>query len=870
MSEPIQSEKTVFDAALRLPPEERGAFLEKTCGADSPMRRRVEALLAARLQAHPSGPSGTVLIDNDATIGDTTALSSEEAPGDVIGRYKLLEKIGEGGFGLVYAAEQTEPVIRRVALKIVKLGMDTRQVVARFEAERQALAMMDHPNIAKVLDAGATETGRPYFVMEFVHGIKITEYCDRNKLSTVKRLDLFMQVCRAVEHAHQKGIIHRDIKPSNILVTINDKAAVPKVIDFGIAKATQGNLTDRTVHTMADQVIGTPAYMSPEQAEGGGLDIDTRSDIYSLGVLLYELLTGETPLESKNLVARGYDEMRRLIREWEPQRPSSLLHKQKSEEQTTIAKRHGTEAFKLIKMMRGDLDWVVMKCLEKDRTRRYDSAAELTAEIQRFLANEPVMARPPGNLYRFQKLVRRNRLAFAAGGAILASLIIGLFVISGFYVKEKQERELAQKASQNSDRARKIAEAALEQASASRKQSDVDLQHTEAAQRQAEVDRAKAVAAEKKAEASQKDAATARQQAEAAQKQAAAALQQASEDRDKAGLAEKEARAAQSQAQAAEARAVTEGARREEASKIAASELILRREAEAGRDQARASLQQARTALRQTEAAATAAQAGANQTREAISNFLDRLDALPPADALKAANVFFAPGDEQQPWAARFLRQRGEWRVRQGDWENAAADFSKALELEPANLKLYDALAPLLAQRGQWDALGRHCARFLERLGGTNDPAIARLAARDCLFAPLPGVDIGVVEAMARRAVEAGTNDTTLCNSQLTLGLAEYRQGHYAEAADWAGKALAGSGPDAGCAAQSCAALAMAQQQLKQTDAARATLARGRQIAETKLPKLESGDIGPEWSQWIMARVLMREAAALIEGQPAK
>jgi serine/threonine protein kinase len=872
MSEPIQSEKAIFDAALRLPPEERDSFLEKTCGADSQMRRRVAALLAAHPPTHPPappGPSDTVTTEEDSTITQTVALPPEEAPGDVIGRYKLLEKIGEGGFGLVYVAEQTEPVRRRVALKIIKLGMDTRQVVARFEAERQALALMDHPNIATVLDAGATDTGRPYFVMELVQGIKITEYCDRNKLSTLKRLNLFILVCRAIEHAHQKGIIHRDIKPSNILVTLNDGVAVPKVIDFGIAKATQGNLTDKTVHTLADQLIGTPAYMSPEQAEGGGLDIDTRSDIYSLGVVLYELLTGATPLESKNLLARGFDEMRRLIREWEPQRPSTLLHKQKSGDQTTIARRHGTEAPKLIKMMRGDLDWVVMKCLEKDRTRRYDTAAELTAEIQRFLANEPVMARPPGNLYRFQKLVRRNRLAFAAGSAIFASLIIGLCVTSWFYVKEKQERELAQKASENSDHARKIAEAALEQASASRKQSDVDLKHTEAAQQQAEMDHARAVAAEEKAEASQKDAETARRQADAA-------LQQAREDRDKASLAEKEARDSQSQAQAArqqaeaaEARAVSEAARREEASRTAASELTLRHKAEMAWEQAEASLQQARTARQQAEAAATAALAGARQSRETISNFLSRLDALPPADALKAARVFFAPGDEKQPWVARFLRQRGEWRARQGDWENAAADFSKALDLEPANLNSYDALAPLLVQSGQWDAFGRHCARFLDRLGGSNDPAIARLAARDCLLAPLPGVNIGTVAALARRAVEAGTNDNALCNSQLTLGLAEYRQGHYSGAADWAGRALAGSGQDAGCAAQACAALAMAQLQLKQTDAARATLARGRQILETKLPKLESGDIGPEWRQWIMAHALMGEATALIGGQPA-
>jgi serine/threonine protein kinase len=868
MNAPIQSEKDILDAALRLPAEQRTDFLDRTCTADSQMRQRVESLLAAHPQAQSpgtsaaSGPSGTVIMGDEATIGATESLPSEEAPGDVIGRYKLLEKIGEGGFGLVYVAEQQEPVKRRVALKIIKLGMDTRQVVARFEAERQALALMDHPNIAKVLDGGATETGRPYFVMEFVQGMKITDYCDRNKLPTRKRLDLFMLVCRAIEHAHQKGIIHRDIKPSNILVSLNDGVAVPKVIDFGIAKATQGNLTEKTVHTLADQFIGTPAYMSPEQAEAGGLDIDTRSDIYSLGVLLYELLTGETPLESKNLLARGFDEMRRLIREWEPQLPSIRLHKQKSEEQTSTAKRHGTDAPKLIRMVRGDLDWVVMKCLEKDRTRRYDTAAQLTSEIQRFLANEPVMARPPSNLYRFQKLVRRNRLAFATGSAILASLIIGLCVTSWFVVKEKEERDMAERERRNSDNDLKIAKAALVQAEAARKQSDLDLKHTEAARQQSDVDRARAAAAEKKAVDSQKEA--------------EAALQQALEDRDKASLAEKEAsdaksqsQAARQQAEAAENRAISEAAKRDEATKNAASELSLRQQAESARNRAEASLLQAITNRQQAEAAETAALAEASQSREAISNFLNRMDTLPPAEALKSANLFFGPNDEKQPWAARFLRQRGEWRGRQGDWEKAVADFSKALDLEPANLKSYDALAPLLAQSGERDAFGRHCARLLARFGGTNDPAIARLVARDCLFAPLPGVDIGTVAALARRAVDVGTNDHPLCASQLILGLAEYRQGHYAAAAGWAGKALDGGGMDADCDVQACATLAMAEQQLKQTDLARATLARGRQIVETKLPKLESGDLGSEWSQWIMAHALMREAAALVEDPSA-
>ena len=286
-----------------------------------------------------------------------------EKPGDTIGRYKLLQQIGEGGCGVVYMAEQDEPVRRRVALKIIKLGMDTKSVIARFEAERQALAMMDHPNIAKVLDAGATETGRPYFVMELVRGMKITEYCDEAKLSTRARLDLFIQVCQAIQHAHQKGIIHRDIKPSNILVTVNDGVPVPKVIDFGIAKATSGQqLTDKTLFTAFEQFIGTPAYMSPEQAVLTSLDIDTRSDIYALGVLLYELLTGKTPFDAKELLAIGLDEMRRTIREQEPPRPSTRLSTLPGQELSTTAQRRGLDAPKLVSELRGDLDWIVMKC----------------------------------------------------------------------------------------------------------------------------------------------------------------------------------------------------------------------------------------------------------------------------------------------------------------------------------------------------------------------------------------------------------------------------------------------------------------------------------------------------------------------------
>jgi WD40 repeat protein len=370
------------------------------------------------------------------------SLPLSEQPGDKIDRYKLLEQIGEGGFGVVYVAEQQEPVRRSVALKIIKLGMDTKEVIARFEAERQALALMDHPHIAKVLDAGATAGGRPYFVMELVKGERITDYCDKNNLTTRQRLDLFVQICQAIQHAHQKGIIHRDIKPSNILVAMQDGTPVPKVIDFGIAKATQHRLTDETIHTALEQIIGTPAYMSPEQAEMTGLDIDTRSDIYSLGVLLYELLTGKTPFDPKALMARGIEEMRRAIREEEPQRPSTRLTTMDEGELTTTAKRRQTDAPKLVHLVRGDLDWIVMKCLEKDRTRRYETANGLAADLLRHLNNEPVVARPPSNAYRFQKMVRRNTLACAAAAAAALALLLGV-VASAWEAERARQAERA-------------------------------------------------------------------------------------------------------------------------------------------------------------------------------------------------------------------------------------------------------------------------------------------------------------------------------------------------------------------------------------------------------------------------------------------
>jgi eukaryotic-like serine/threonine-protein kinase len=470
----MNHEETIFEQALGIASADgRDDYLRHACEGNTALFQRLQALLRAHYRAgkflEHDKVDGEQLPAADPTSGSTLTLNVPvtEKPGDRIGRYKLLQKIGEGGCGVVYMAEQEEPVRRRVALKIIKLGMDTRQVIARFEAERQALALMEHPNIAKVFDAGVTETtlsqentqlqrsryayattpihehrplgpGRPYFVMELVRGVKITEYCDEKKLTTRERLELFMQVCRAVQHAHQKGIIHRDLKPSNILVSVDDGIAVPKVIDFGIAKATSGEpLTDKTVFTAFEQFIGTPAYMSPEQALVTSLDIDTRTDIYSLGVLLYELLTGQTPFDAKELLQSGLDEMRRTIREKEPERPSTRLSTIPDEQLSTTAQRRGLDAPKLVSQLRGDLDWIIMKCLEKDRTRRYETAAGLAADLHRYLNNEPVVARPPSNFYRFQKMVRRNRLAFAASASLVVTLLFGLSLSTYMFLRER-------------------------------------------------------------------------------------------------------------------------------------------------------------------------------------------------------------------------------------------------------------------------------------------------------------------------------------------------------------------------------------------------------------------------------------------------
>jgi serine/threonine protein kinase len=426
------NELELFAAAIAIVDEgERASLLHRECAGRPEVRQRIEQLLNAHVCSHP-------LLDQP-DLEQTGAYFPSERPGAVIaGRYKLLEQIGEGGMGRVWVAEQMEPVRRKVALKLIKAGMDSKSVIARFEAERQALAVMDHPNVAKVLDGGLTETARPFFVMEYVKGVPITEYCDATRLSVPDRLKLFTQVCQAVQHAHQKGIIHRDLKPSNILVAPYDDKPVPKIIDFGLAKAMHQPLTERTLHTAHETVLGTPLYMSPEQAQLNNLDVDTRSDLYSLGVVLYELLTGTTPLEKQQLREAAWDEIRRIIREEEPPRPSTRLSS--TETLASVAAYRQSDPQKLTKQMRGELDWVVMKALEKDRSRRYETANSFADDIRRYLVGEAVLAHPPSLPYKLKKLLRRHKGVSLATAAVAAVMIVAT-AVSAWLAREAQRSE---------------------------------------------------------------------------------------------------------------------------------------------------------------------------------------------------------------------------------------------------------------------------------------------------------------------------------------------------------------------------------------------------------------------------------------------
>lgn len=455
-----QHEEVLFDAVRRLgDPDERAALLDSACAGNPALRERVEALMAAHDEAEGFFREGQSVVHPGEAFADLAEnFPAEETVGSRVGRYKLAEKIGEGGCGAVYLAEQEEPVRRQVALKIIRLGMESRSVVARFEAERQALAMMDHPHIARVFDAGATERGSPYFVMEHVRGVRITEYCDRQRLTVRRRLDLFIQICHAIQHAHQKGIIHGDIKPSNIMVAQHDGVPLPKVIDFGISRAVEAQLSERTDPLNRADLLGTPAYMSPEQLEAGAVDVDTRSDIYSLGALLFQMLTGRALLDGQQLLEAEVGELRRIVREAAPPLPSQSVA---ALDATTSAHRaHSCRMTRagLISLLKGDLDCIVMKALEKDRRCRYETADALATDIRRHLDHEPVMAHGGSWLYSLKKLVRRNRGVFVASGAVGAALVIGLGASTWLFIKERDARQRAVAAEHQQVRLREQAE----------------------------------------------------------------------------------------------------------------------------------------------------------------------------------------------------------------------------------------------------------------------------------------------------------------------------------------------------------------------------------------------------------------------------
>ncbi len=474
MSERQQLVKLLFSSAIEMnSAAEQSAYLDEQCGQDERLRAEVMELIAHDRQA-----SGFLEPSSDPPVA-TLEIPSNETPGhemlaQMIGGYKIREKLGEGGMGVVYVAEQARPVRRKVALKIIKPGMDSKEVLGRFEAERQALAMMDHPNISRVIDGGATDTGQPFFVMELVRGPPVTEYCDKNRLANRERLRLFLDVCRAIQHAHQKGIIHRDIKPSNVLVPQIDGEPVPKVIDFGVAKAVSQKLTEQTVYTKFSQLVGTPLYMSPEQAEMGVVDIDTRSDVYSLGVLLYELLTGKTPFDRETLKQAGFDELRHIIREEEPPRPSAAVSTLEAQALSTVAKHRRTDARKLRDGLTGELDWIVMQSLEKDRTQRYESVSALAADVRRYLDDEPVQACPPSAMYRLRKFGRRHRVGLAIGAALSVALVLGVVGLGGAALLIAQQRDAAQteraEAEMQRDRADRLRVEAERQQQAAEKQ----------------------------------------------------------------------------------------------------------------------------------------------------------------------------------------------------------------------------------------------------------------------------------------------------------------------------------------------------------------------------------------------------------------
>ncbi|MDB5355387.1 MAG: pknB [Phycisphaerales bacterium] len=779
---------------------------------------------------------------------------------EFIGVFRVLEIIGEGGMGVVYKAEQREPVRRVVALKVIKLGMDTKEVVARFEAERQALAMLSHPNVAKVFEAGMTEQGRPYFAMEHVPGVPLTEYCDKNKLSTDERLELIIPVCQAVQHAHQKGIIHRDLKPSNILVTMVDGKPVPKVIDFGIAKATSRQLTARTLFTHAGAMIGTPEYMSPEQAMTSGLDVDTRTDIYSLGVILYELLTGTLPFAPDELRKAGMEGMARIIQNTDPHKPSvrltTLSRTPRPEGDTEeIARRHRTDTRTLQRELRGDLDWIVLKAMEKDRTRRYETANALALDIRRHLDDEPVLACPPSTIYRLTKLVRKHKVAVAGAAAVALALVAGLAGTSYGLIRARQERDYARDQQRIAGEQRLAAEGAklaAERAKDDVNRANVFMRDLFMSFGEAPVDTKRRLDETVRQMdegwlATQPDTATACRIIIAYSYLRSGALSE-SEQQFRAALNTSHGTDGQPYPQVAGV--VYEG--------IGAIDLYRKDKAAAERDYG-ASLAAYRRFPRSdphvasilTHLAEVRADLGdASGARAA------RLESLTATIAGVSSRIAASPGD------AGLLFERGVFYMRAGKFREARDDMDKAVALDPSDHFHWYYLACLRLNLGDEPGYRSAAQTMLERFSDSTRREVADRIAKTCLLSPVPVGGIEQLNQLADRSIANDAASPLLPWFRMCKGMAEYRAGRYASSREWLAKAhVIGEG-------HSPVTLdmlsAMAQFHLGETDAARAAFRRAADQMDKQLIKPGADDLSGDAIDCVVAQIIRREGEALL------
>ena len=861
--------REVFAAAAAKSGAERSDYLASAGGGDAELLAHVASLLSAHDRA------GDFLAG--ATITPAHLRSIVPTAPDAVGPYRILQLIGEGGFGSVYLAEQEHPVRRQVALKLIKPGMDTRQVIARFDAERQALAMMEHPNIARVLDAGATETGRPYFVMELVRGVPLTEYCDAHHLPTRQRLELFVQVCRAVQHAHQKGVIHRDIKPSNVLVTLHDGQPVPKVIDFGIAKATEAPLTGMTLLTEFRQMVGTPAYMSPEQAEEATADVDTRSDIYSLGVLMYELLTGTTPFDARELKAAAFGEVRRIIREVEPPAPSTRLSTM-GEALTAVAERRRTEPAKLGQSVRGELDWIVMKALEKERARRYDTASALAEDVQRYLRDELVMARPPARSYLVKKLVRRHKAALATASAVAAALVLGLGVATVGFVRASRERDRAFAARFEERLQRALAAAALgeaEQAGA----------EAERARERAEQAHAHAVGvndllhelfAAVNSRRTGDGATFDRVLTGAAQKVDAGALseQPELEAAVRTTLANvlfsygyiADGEHHQREALAIRRRLAPAGGSKDVAESLCDLGWLLQRKGDL--DDAERHLREGLELNRRLLGPGDPALAtNLHSLAMVLMARGQRADGMPLVRESLAIRIADCDATlARDPSDARTLAARAHLRARTADFAGALADYGAALERDDDKNLWWLHRAAMRLYTGDADGYRDDCRRMTEKFLSSREPPAVERAIKTCLLVPEPPVDLESLREPLGRVMASSAPVIYVKWFQLTQGMFEYRLGRYEAALQWLGRSREGmTSPQGRALADFFAAMAM--HRLGNAAGARRALSNGIKQAPDDpldLAHLDPMESGSTVGNWVIARIARREAEQLL------